>query len=98
MCTTAPTPELVRHVHTNKHTNKKKNNLTSDIFILNRQFIHLVTLIMLLQNNTVKPPIKDTPKDEDKPPNKGQAKSTSSCIQWNPSIVAIIGGMKFCPL
>ena len=25
--------------------------------------------------NTVKPPIKDTPK-EDKPPNKGQAKST----------------------
>ena len=25
---------------------------------------------------TVKPPIKDTPKEEDKPPNKGQAEST----------------------
>ena len=37
--------------------------------------VKLIILLIQLRSNTVKPLIKDTPK-EDKPPNKGQAKST----------------------
>ncbi len=38
--------------------------------------MHFIPLgMMVYERHTVKPPIKDTPK-EDKPPNKGQTKST----------------------